>query len=86
MKYLAAFLVALTFTACTENSRARIWGGKSTVEIPADRKFVNATWKDVDLWVLTRKRTELDTIRDEYTFHEKSRYGMLEGVVIFKEL
>jgi hypothetical protein len=83
---ILALLILAALPSCTENTRARVWGGTATVEIPRDQKFVNATWKDVQLWILTRKRTSVDTLREEYHFHEKSSYGLIEGQVIIKEL
>lgn len=72
--------------SCTENTRARVWGGKLTIELPKGQKLVEATWKGDgnSLWYLTEP---MDT---EYTpktkvFQEDSRFGVLEGKVIFIE-
>lgn len=71
-------------TACTENERAKTFGGKMTVMIENDQKFVNATWKDSDLWVLTRQRKPEDKY-DVFKFVEKSTFGVLEGEITFIE-
>jgi hypothetical protein len=83
---ILALIILVTLSSCTENTRARVWGGTATVEIPQNQKFVTATWKDVQLWILTQKRSQTDTVRNEYIFQEKSSYGLVEGRVIIKEL
>lgn len=74
----------LLSTSCTQQSRAKRWGGSYTVDLPKDRKLVEVTWKDSQLWVLTRVRKENESV-DNYTFQENSSWGMLEGVVTLKE-
>jgi hypothetical protein len=70
--------------ACTENERAKAWGGKMTVELPANQKLVNVTWKETDLWVLTKPMTATD-VPETYKFSEKSTFGMMEGEITLKE-
>jgi hypothetical protein len=71
--------------SCTENTRSRVWGGKMTIELPKGQKLVEATWKvGGSLWYLTEP---MDT---DYTpkikiFQEDSRFGVLEGQVVFVE-
>ncbi len=82
------FLVALAawaLSSCTENSMVKNFGGTSTIEIPEDRQFVLATWKDDELWITTKKRTSVDTVKSAYSFSEKSSFGMLEGTYIIIE-
>jgi starvation-inducible outer membrane lipoprotein len=63
----------------------RTFGGTGTLEIPADKKFVNVTWKGNELWIITRNRTLIDTTYETYQFQEKSSWGMVEGTYIIKE-
>jgi hypothetical protein len=85
-KYISIVLVTtlFTLTGCTENVRSRTFGGTMKVEIPDGNKFVNATWKEGNLWVLTKEVSEGEP-RETYTFVEKSSFGMIEGKVIFVE-
>ncbi len=72
--------VAVAFLAsCTDNQRARQFGGTETVDIPKGRILVNCTWKEEDLWILTK-----DTATGEMFFNEKSSFGVLEGEINFK--
>lgn len=71
--------VILSFPACTENSRARNFGGTEIIEIPDNNIFLNATWKDEHLWYLTK-----DTVEHYFVLREKSSWGTWEGKVIFK--
>lgn len=83
MKYLLALLL-LVALSCTENSRARQFGGTTIVDLPKGTKLVTATWKKADLWYLYRPMTESETPQTT-TFQEQSNLGMMEGKVIFKE-
>jgi len=81
---LALSLIAVLSTSCTKNQRAKNFGGKATYYIDADKKFVNATWKDDNLWILTRDRQSSD-VKEKYYFKEESSYGVMEGTIIFVE-
>jgi hypothetical protein len=71
--------------ACTENERAKSYGGSTTITLPANTKLVNVTWEGAsNLWYLTRARRP-DEQTETYTFQEKSTFGSIEGTVIFKE-
>ena len=72
--------------ACTENTRTRVWGGKMTIELPKGQKLVEATWKGESnsLWYLTEPMDSTYTPKAKM-FKEYSRFGVLEGSVIFIE-
>jgi len=74
----------LVVSACTQNSRAKSFGGTATITLPAGKTLVTATWKDDHLWYLTRDRSVGET-PTTYQFHEKSSYGVLQGAIIFEE-
>ena len=71
---------------CTENNRARVWGGTETIQLEEGVRLVNVTWKGekgaTDLWMLTKKDT---TKPSTYYFKEKSSFGVMEGQVIIIE-
>lgn len=84
---LALFLAigtGLGLNSCTENMRARQFGGKGVLNLPAGKKLVNATWKETDLWFLTRTMTDKD-IAETYTFTESSSFGIFEGEIVIVE-
>ena len=72
--------------SCTENTRSRVWGGKMTIELPKGQKLVEATWKGDgnSLWYLTEPM-DTDYIPKTKIFQEDSRFGVLEGSVVFVE-
>ena len=72
--------------SCTENTRSRVWGGKMTIELPKGQKLVEATWKGEtnSLWCLTEPMDSTYTPKAKM-FKEYSRFGVLEGSVIFIE-
>lgn len=77
----ACFCIA---TSCTENSRAKGWGGTATVNLPANTKMLTATWKGEELWYLTRPM-RTDEVAETTTLNEQSSFGIMQGKVIFKE-
>ena len=78
------FVMILISSSCTDNSRARLWGGDMTVNVPTDQKVVNVIWKDSDMWILTRPMNESDK-PETFSFSEKSTFGMLQGTITLKE-
>lgn len=77
-KILAIALVAISLASCTENSRVKNWGGEGTINLPKGRKLVNVTWKETQIWYLTRPMDSTD-VAETYQFHEESSYGVMEG-------
>lgn len=78
-------VAALGTVGCTEQQRARAWGGNATVELKSGQKLVNATWKgESDLWLLTRQR-RADEAPERYVFEESSSWGVIEGRVVIIE-
>ena len=81
---LALLLVACCFVGCTEQMQIRSFGGDGTVNLPAGKKLVNATWKESNLWVLTRQM-RADEVPESYLFQESSSFGIMEGSITFNE-
>lgn len=82
--WFAVGLIGLSVIGCTANQRAKNWGGEAEMELPAGEKLVNVTWKDAELWYLTRPM-RADETPETYTFREQSSFGMLEGSVKISE-
>lgn len=83
-KKLALLLVvvaaAVMSTGCTEQERAKSFGGEYTLDLPVNQKLVNVTWKEDTLWYLTREMKPGETA-DRYEFKADSSYGIFEGTV-----
>ena len=77
-------LLTLGVTACTEQEKARSFGGTSNIELGVGRKLVMVAWKETDLWVLTREM-RADEKPETYRFSESSSWGVMEGTVVLKE-
>jgi hypothetical protein len=84
-KLVFLFCAVLALSSCTENMKVKSFGGTSTIEIPADQKFVLATWKDENLWITTKVRAAADSVKSEYRFAEKASFGVLEGTYVIIE-
>ena len=80
---LLALASAMLFS-CTSNEMAKQYGGSTTINLPAGHKLVTATWKNSDLWYLTRPMRAGETAETS-SFHEDSNYGIWEGTVNFVE-
>jgi hypothetical protein len=77
-KVFLAIMMGVMLTSCTENSRVKIFGGEGTINLPKGRKLVNVTWKETEVWYLTRPMDSND-VAQTYQFHEESSYGVIEG-------
>ena len=84
MKKVLYVLPLLVLFGCTENQRAKSWGGDATLDLPKGEKLVNVTWKESQLWYLTRPMKS-EEIAETYVFHESSNYGVMEGTVTITE-
>lgn len=84
LKHILSIFAILTLASCTQNQRAKSFGGTAKVSLPAGQKLVTATWKDNELWYLVRPMRS-DETAETYTFAEESSWGMIEGKVIFNE-
>lgn len=88
MKKFAKLLLlgALSVTILTgcNQWKARNVGGSYTIELPKDAKLVNISWKEGNLWYITKPMTEED-IAEEYQVQEDSLYGVFEGTITIKE-
>jgi len=73
---------------CTDNQRARSFGGTETIDLPKGQRLVNATWKGekggADLWYLTEPMP-VGYVPQNKTFQEYSNLGIMNGTVIFVE-
>ena len=77
MKKLILFLLTcILITSCTDNQRARRYGGTETIQLKPNEEFINISWKEADLWIITR-----DTISNIYYAREKSSFGIWEGSI-----
>ena len=84
VRILFVTLLLVTASACTEQDRAKRFGGNATIDVPSGHKLVNATWKESELWYLTRPMREGEA-PETVTFRESSRLGLVEGTVTFVE-
>jgi len=87
MKKLKLFfmvLVILLSVSCTDNIRAKNLGGTMTIDLPKNQKLINATWKESDLWVLTRDK-KAGELPETYKLIEYSTFGVMQGTIIINE-
>lgn len=77
-KLLLAIGVIVMFGSCTENSRVKNFGGEGTINLPKGQKLVTVTWKDTQIWYLTKPMDSND-VAQTYSFNEESSWGVLEG-------
>lgn len=82
--FFLSIVAALLISSCTQNEMAKEYGGVIEVDLPTHQKLVNVTWKDADLWYLTRPMKESEQA-ETYYLKEQSTYGLMQGTVILKE-
>lgn len=83
-KSIIIILIALLIGGCTENQRARSFGGTEKIKLPKGERLIIATWKESHLWYLTEPMPK-GYVPKTRIFREKSSWGAMEGVVIFYE-
>lgn len=71
-------------TSCTKQSLTREFGGTMTIELPKGQELMEATWKEDNLFYLTRPMSE-DYVPVTKTFQESSSWGVMESTVLFVE-
>lgn len=79
-KTLITLILGLFLISCTDNQRAKSFGGTETIQLKENEEFVNITWKQDNLWVIVK-----NTSTNEFYAREKSSFGMLEGKVVIKK-
>lgn len=84
-KLTGAFLLMLPLSlatfgsaGCTQNDRARTFGGTQTITLAPGETLINVTWKNSDMWALVQLR---DGSKE---FREYSSFGVLNGKIVFK--
>jgi hypothetical protein len=83
-RVLVCLCVVGVLDGCTENRRARTYGGTADVNVAPGQRVINATWKGANLWVLTRP-LRADEAPETLTFHEFSAWGISEGTFVLHE-
>ena len=58
----------------------RNWGGEEELHLPADKKLVNATWRQSSLWLLTRSM-KANEVPEVYDFVEDSNLEIMNVTV-----
>lgn len=77
-------LAVMVFSLTGCKSIAKSYGGTITIDVPKGQKVIEATWKDSDVWYLTRPMREGEE-PEIFILQEDSNLGIIEGKVIFKE-
>ncbi len=78
-KIFVIAIAAMSLASCTDNERARRFGGTEEVELKPNEVVLNVTWKENEMWICTK-----DTTTNIVYFREKSSWGVMEGTVILK--
>lgn len=71
-------------TGCSQQSIVKEYGGTMIIELEPGQKLEEITWKDNELWYLTRPFTKND-IPETHTFQEQSEFGVFEGTITIIE-
>lgn len=79
--FVALMLISV---GCTRQQRARQFGGSVEIKLPAGQELMEATWKEDNLFYLTRPMSP-DYVPVKKTFQESSSWGVMESTVYFIE-
>lgn len=85
-KLLAVLLLTMVLSmyGCTEQMAVKDMGGSMILELEPNQKLEEITWKEDQLWYLTRPMRD-DEEPETHTFEEKSEFGYWEGTVTIIE-
>lgn len=78
-KLILLSLVVIALMSCTDNQRARNWGGTETFKLEPNEEFVNITWKQDNLWIIVK-----DKNTGKFYAREKSSFGVMQGKVVIE--
>jgi hypothetical protein len=78
-KLIFIAIASLGLASCTDNQRAKHWGGTEEIQLKPNEVVLNVTWKESEMWICTK-----DTVTGVVYFREKSNWGVMEGTVILK--
>ena len=81
---LLIITISICLCSCTKQICTHTYGGDMTINLPAGQELMMVTWKDNDLFYLTRPMSP-DYVPVTKVFHESSSYGVIESTVYFKE-
>lgn len=84
-KLIFILIIAISLISCSQNKRVKKYGGSATFELEENQKLINVSWKDSQLWILTKPMNNKDSA-ETYTYKEKSNNGILEGKFIIVEV
>ena len=76
---MAILMLCAALSGCTDNQRARKYGGKEEISLKPNEKLINITWKESNMWVLTE-----DTTTHIKYFRESSSWGIWNGEIVIK--
>ena len=82
--FILTCIVGMFSISCTEQQRVRNFGGTMTIDVEPGQEVMMATFKDEDLFYMTRPMSE-DYVPTTKKLVESSSFGVLESTVIFKE-
>jgi hypothetical protein len=83
MKKLLLLIGIISLTSC-DNVLVKKYGQTQTFTLEKNQKLVNCSWKDDQLWILTKPMKSTDSV-EVYSYQEKSKYGLIEGEFIIQE-
>jgi len=77
-------IICIVLTSCTKQQATRQFGGQMEIKLPAGQELMEVTWKDNDLFYLTRPMAT-DYVPVTKIFQESSAWGVMESTVLFIE-
>lgn len=82
--FLLGVLLATPHVGCTANVRTRSFGGEQSIALACDTKLVTVTWKETNLWYVTRPM-RADETPETSSFQEDSNFGLMQGRIALVE-
>lgn len=82
--FIVLGIIASGIYSCTDNERAKNYGGTMKINLPKGQKLETITFKESNVWYLTRPMLPTDSAV-VHTFKEESTYGLMSGTILIYE-
>lgn len=84
-KIVYVVIIAIAFITCScDKSITKHFGGTTTINLEPGEKLIEATWKDSNVWYLVEPMED-DYVPKTKVFKESSKFGVMQGKIIFIE-
>ena len=84
--FLVVIIGLCAFILFTKQSRVKNFGGEMTYDLDVNQKLIEVTWKDNDLWILTKDMSNNDVAESSVQYMFSLRISQIFCVLFIRIL